>query len=319
MNKSGLAPTVIRRFTQALVEAATDLGVQVNAPTLDDERVALDALDTLWEQLCTNSDDPLIGLRMGQRLQVGHLDVAGLLLMSCETLGEALELYTDYHPIVSQGGVVSFSRNGDEVALSYAGQYTTRRPERAEMSLAYALQLARWCTGGRFSSLHIEFAHAPLAPSPRYEELLGCPAHLEADTNRLVFTQAMCKLQLIQANPALRDQLRTLADQLLAGVGEQSLSATVAQHIAKQPQASKEQIAEALAMSGRHLARKLADEGFSFRQLRDRELQSLATSALQRGEKIAGIAHDLGFSDESAFSRSFRRWTGVSPSEFRGG
>lgn len=318
MNKSGLVPTVIRRFTQALVEAAADLGVQIEAPALDDERVALDALDALWEQLCANADDPLIGLRMGQRLQVGHLDIAGLLLMSCETLGEALELYTDYHPIVSQGGVVSFSSAGDRVALEYAGQYTTRRAERAEMSLAYALQLARWCTGGRFTSLHVEFAHAALAPLPRYAELLGCEVRFEADTNRLVFTQAMCKLQLIQANPALRDQLRTLADHMLAGLGDQSLSATVAQHIAQHPQASKEQIAESLAMSGRHLARKLAEEGFSFRQLRDRELQRLATSALQRGDKIAGIAHDLGFSDESAFSRSFRRWTGVSPSEYRG-
>ena len=71
------------------------------------------------------------------------------------------------------------------------------------------------------------------------------------------------------------------------------------------------------AMSGRHLNRKLADEGFSFKQLRDRELQVLACRALERGDKIAGISAELGFSDESSFSRSFRRWTGMSPSQYR--
>lgn len=318
MDKSGPGPTVIRRFTQALVEAAADLGVPVSVPALDNERVALEAQDALWEQVCTRSDDPLIGLRMAQRLQVGHLDVAGLLLMSCDTLGQALEVYVEYHPIVSQGGEVSFHREGDALALCYAGRYAVCRAQRAEMSLAYAVHLGRWCTGGRFAPLAVEFRHAPLDAPARYTELLACPAHFEAEENRVIFDPDLLALPLIQANPALRDQLRTLADQMLASLGDQSLSVIVAQRIAARPQASKDDIAAELAMSGRHLARKLAEEGFSFRQLRDRELQRLAVQALERGDKIAGIAMDLGFSDESAFSRSFRRWTGMSPSRFRG-
>ena len=72
-----------------------------------------------------------------------------------------------------------------------------------------------------------------------------------------------------------------------------------------------------LAISGRHLNRRLADEGLSFKQLRDRELLHLAEMALRRDEKIAAIAEALGFSDESAFAKAFRRWTGMSPSQFR--
>lgn len=317
MDKSGPGPTIIRRFTQALVEAAADLGVPVPEPALDNERVALDAQDAFWEALCQRSDEPLIGLLMGQRLQVGHLDVAGLLLMSCETLGEALETYTEYHPIVSQGGEVSFHRTGNHMALSYAGRYTSCRAARAEMSLAYAVHLARWCTGGRFEAHAVEFRHAPQDTPQRYVDLLGCAVHFEAAQHQLLFDPSQLALPLIQANPGLRDQLRSMADQMLAALGDQSLSAVVAERIAARPQASKEDIAKELALSGRHLARKLADEGFSFRQLRDRELQRLAVAALARGDKIAGIAMALGFSDESAFSRSFRRWTGTSPSQHR--
>nr|WP_322940849.1 AraC family transcriptional regulator ligand-binding domain-containing protein [Pseudomonas sp. s4] len=43
--------------------------------------------DALMEAFCTAADDPLIGLRLGCALQVGHLDMVGALLMSCETVG----------------------------------------------------------------------------------------------------------------------------------------------------------------------------------------------------------------------------------------
>ncbi|WP_348673985.1 AraC family transcriptional regulator [uncultured Abyssibacter sp.] len=310
-------PTVTRRFSQALVDAAERLGITTPLLAPGDDRVSLDVHDALWRQLAAGSSDPLIGLQLALHLQVGHLDVAGLLLMSCETLGEALELYTEYHPIVSQGGEVWFHPAGDLLALCYAGRYELCREPRCEMSLGYAIHLARWCTGGRFEPEAVEFRHAPLDRESRYAELLGCPVRFGADEDRLLFRPDMLELPLIQANPALRDQLRELADQMLGRLGQRSLSVTVSELVHRHPQASKDDIANLLAISGRHLSRKLAEEGFSFKHLRDRELQTLAIRALERGDKIAVISVELGFSDESAFSRSFRRWTGVSPSQYR--
>ena len=310
-------PTVTRRFSQALLEAATRLGIHLPALAAGEERIRLDVHDALWAQLAAASDDPLIGLQLALHLQVGHLDVAGLLLMSCETLGEALELYTEYHPIVSQGGEVWCHPAGSQMALCYAGHYEVFREARAEMSLACAMHIARWCTGDQFEASAVEFRHAPRDAVSRYGELLGCEVHFEAPEDRVLFSQDLLSRPLIQANPALRDQLRELADQSLARLGDRSFAATVAETVQRHPQAGKEEIAGLLAMSGRHLNRKLADEGFSFKQLRDRELQVLACRALERGDKIAGISAELGFSDESSFSRSFRRWTGMSPSQYR--
>ncbi|WP_370300298.1 AraC family transcriptional regulator [Abyssibacter sp.] len=310
-------PTVTRRFSQALVETAARLGINLPAMAPGEERVRLDVHDALWVKLCAAGDDPLIGLQLALHLQVGHLDVAGLLLMSSETLGEALELYTEYHPIVSQGGEVWFHDVGDQVALCYAGHYEVCREPRAEMSLGCAMHLARWCSGGRFEAAAVEFRHAPLDREARYTDLLGCPVHFGAPEDRLLFHRDMLELPLIQANPALRDQLRELADQSLGRLGQRSFSVTVSELVHQHPQAGKDDIAALLAISGRHLSRKLAEEGFSFKHLRDRELQQLACRALERGDKIAGISAELGFSDESAFSRSFRRWTGMSPSQDR--
>ncbi|WGL65466.1 AraC family transcriptional regulator ligand-binding domain-containing protein [Pseudomonas sp. CW003PS] len=58
----------------------------------------------MWEAFCTAADDPLIGLRLGCALQVGHLDMVGALLMSCDTVGEALEALLEYYPIVGAAG-----------------------------------------------------------------------------------------------------------------------------------------------------------------------------------------------------------------------
>lgn len=311
-------PSVAPRFSQALVETAQRLQLvtDIDAPR-GRERVALDTQDALWTRLTEQSSDPLIGLQLALNLQVGHLDLTGLLLMSCETLGETFETLLEYLPLIGQGGDVSLEKHAEWVRLSYEPHYECCRSQRAELALVSTMQLARWSTDNRFQVQRVTFQHAPLDDPKRYESLLNCPVQFEATKNSLLFARLELDHRLIQANPALRDQLSTLAEQSLRELGDESVSAQVAQAIRSDPQASKEEIAKRLAISSRHLARCLVDEGFSFRQLRDRELESLARDALKRGDKITAISFELGFSDDSAFAKAFRRWTGQSPSQFR--
>lgn len=312
------APTVTLRYAQALIQAAHRLGMDTPALPDGSERVPLTVQDSLWQQLCAQSKDPLIGIQLGQTLQVGHLDVAGMLLMSCETYGESLDALIEYLPIIGEGGEVSMQVGGSHVELGYTPVYDTCRAARVEAVFSAILHLSRWSTGGYFQAQALHLAHAPLDDARRYPGLLGCPVHFDAEDNFLRFHRDMLDLPLIQANSPLRDHLRMLADQALRQLDEESLATRVAELVRAQPRAGKERIAELLAISGRHLNRRLAEEGVSFKQLRDRELLYLAEMALRRDEKIAAIAETLGFSDESAFAKAFRRWTGMSPSQFRG-
>lgn len=309
-------PTVTLRFSQALIQAAAKLGLTFDSPP-SHERVPIDVQDTLWESLCSRASDPLIGVQLGMNLQVGHLDVAGLLVMSCDTYGEALDALFEYLPIIGEGGDVHVRHDGAAVELHYTPRFTVRQAERVESVLSGILHLGRWSTGGRFQVLSMHFQHAPLDDASRYPGLLGCPVSFSQSGNYLRFEKSALDLPLIQANSAVRDHLRALADETLRHLGEQSLSASVAELICQHPRAGKERIADLLAISGRHLTRRLADEGLSFKQLRDRELLKLAEAGLARDDKIAAIAEALGFSDESAFAKAFRRWTGTSPAQFR--
>lgn len=310
--------TVAPRFSQALVETARRLQLVNDLPTpVGNDRVALAAQDALWTELSTRSVDPLLGLQLALNLQVGHLDLTGLLLMSCESLRETFETLLDYLPLIGQGGDVSLTQQNDLVRLSYTPHYERCQAQRVELALVCTLQLARWSTDNRFNAHAITVRHAPLDDTARYQTLLPCPIQFEAAENSLLFPAQELDHRLVQANPTLRDQLRNLADQSLRDLGDNSVSAQVAQAIRHTPQASKENIAKQLALSSRHLARCLVEEGFSFRQLRDRELEILAREALQRGDKITAISHQLGFSDDSTFAKAFRRWTGLNPSQCR--
>jgi len=314
-------PTVTVRFTQAISQAAEQLGFSLPAPLknafAEQERVSLELQGEIWETFCQQADDPLIGIQFGLAIQVGHLDTVGMVLMSCDTVAEALDSLIDYYPIVGEGGTFEYAVAGDVSEIRYQPQYTTRLAERVEAALASLLQLTRWSTGEQLQANSIGVSHPALADPDRYQQLLGVPVEFEAAHNSLRIPAAALSLPLIYANPALCQHLRTLADQLLEQLGSQSLSVSVRDLLRQNPRWGKEKVAEQLAMSGRHLIRKLSEEGTSFKLLRDSLLQGMAEQSLKEGLKLFDIADKLGFSDESAFAKAFKRWTGMTPAQFR--
>lgn len=80
-----------------------------------------------------------------------------------------------------------------------------------------------------------------------------------------------------------------------------------------------EDIAAELAMSPQTLRRRLRDEGnTSPREIREQILRDAAISSLVRGEEtVTALSRRLGFSEPSAFSRAFRRWTGSPPGSYQ--
>jgi AraC-like DNA-binding protein len=71
-------------------------------------------------------------------------------------------------------------------------------------------------------------------------------------------------------------------------------------------------------MSPRTLQRKLQTEGRSFAEVLDRTRRHFADCYIkERTLALTEIAHLLGFSEQSAFTRAFHRWYGISPSRYR--
>jgi len=81
---------------------------------------------------------------------------------------------------------------------------------------------------------------------------------------------------------------------------------------------SIDRVARQLGMSRQTLYRRLKTEGVTFEGILDAKRRSLAVRYLGlNGLSVKAAAYKLGFSEPAAFSRAFKRWTGVAPSEFR--
>lgn len=314
-------PTVTLRFTRAILQAAEERGIALPAELRqrcpENGRTPLALQDELWEAFCSAARDPLIGLRLGLDLQVGHLDLVGMLLMSCETQGEALDLLLEYHPIVGEGGDFHLAHRGEECLLMYEPRYQVRRRERVEAVMACELNLTQWITGRRFRARAVELTESPATDAEHYETLLGTTVRFGMPANALVFAPELMATPLIQANAGLRDHLKGLADQQLSALAPNGTAGRVRALLHESPHRGKQQVAKLLGIGGRQLVRRLQEEGTSFKLLRATVLQQIAEERLERGETVANVAQRLGFSDESAFAKAFKRWAGVTPARYR--
>jgi len=312
--------SVTARFTQAILEAAQRHGVSVpddlrQALTLN-ARVPMAQQDALWALFASATVDPLAALRAGTDLQAGHLDIVGMLLLSCDTLGDALEVLTEYAPIVGDNARFETQASPGTMLMRYQPEYTVCRDQRVEAALGCVVSLARWMTNGRFRPREVLFMHAPRVEVAAYEALLDCPVRFGQVCNGVSMDAAELGHSLIEAGKSLHAHLRMLADDMLASLAQGSVSAQVQQLIRANPRWGKERIGEQLGMSGRNLNRKLAAEAISFKGLREALLYDMAAQALRGGQAVAAVGERLGFSDENAFSRAFRRWSGQTPAQF---
>ncbi len=81
---------------------------------------------------------------------------------------------------------------------------------------------------------------------------------------------------------------------------------------------SIDQVGDYVGMSNRTLTRRLAESGTTFRALIKKTQAEISKDLLLNSSSNVGeIAFQLGFSEQSAFNRAFKRWTGQSPVEFR--
>ena len=81
---------------------------------------------------------------------------------------------------------------------------------------------------------------------------------------------------------------------------------------------SFEELTRLLHMSARTLRRRLEREGTSYQRIKDNARRDVAISLLSRdGFTVSEVAEQTGFSDPSAFHRSFKKWTGQSPGSYR--
>jgi AraC-like DNA-binding protein len=281
-----------------------------------------------FEAAATLDDDPTtLPLRVGASMRADDYGPFGFAWKSAPDLGGSFERAARYALVLTSVTLYEL-----EPCLGGAFMNLHREGERRlgmrlsnEASLASIVAISGEVSSTPFTPLEVHLKHPAPADSSAHEAHFGCPVHFgsERDALRVATRTLQTANRVGDASIAryfdtvLEAEVRRLDDTVplqrrVLDRLSTSLSAGV-------PTLSD--VARDLAMSGRTLQRHLAAEATSFQTLVDEARRRLALRLLEGDDDVSlsEAAYMTGFSDQSAFTRAFRRWTGVTPGRYRSG
>lgn len=265
---------------------------------------------------------PALGLRIAEGISARHFGVVGYAALACQNLAEALQRMERYHVSVYDVNPARLVPTERGLAIEWGVERGRPGALVDETAIASLVQLARDMTGRYWPVQSVCFVNPhPLNTQP-YEDFFGGHVAFGAPVTRLVFDPEYLGLPLRKSDPALLALLDQQASQLLAQVDRVSAAVDAWRKtmvpLIREGKTSLAALAQAHHTSPRSLQRRLSEQGTSFQQLLDTTRQHLAEAHLREAKlDLAEIALLLGYSEQSAFTRAFRSWTGLAPARWR--
>jgi len=289
-----------------------------------DEQVDEDAYYALLER-AAGDDDHGLPFRYGDAIRPDDLGALGLALKTAPTVADALRRLVRYILVLSDtlAYELTDSRSGQVLALVGRPHHRRGAALANECALAAVTTMIRRSAATRFVPREVSFRHAAPPTERHHRDFFGCAVRFGAERNGLQLETAALAQRMVLADEGLSAYLLGQLDDLRSRRSEQSpsLVANVRSAIADalpDGQPNKSKIARRMGMSERSLHRRLAEHGDSFQALAEAARREAAESLLRSARhSLADVAFLTGFSDQSAFTRAFKRWTGMTPTAFR--
>lgn len=262
------------------------------------------------------------GLLLGARYDHLSLGRIGQLMQASSTLGDAIRHYIQVQIGLSRGATVYSYPLGEDVILGF-GIYARHHPDARQaydFAMALGVNMVRALSGNRARVVEVLLCHRRPADPLLYEQTLKTRVRFDQYQSCLVLARADMKL----ANPEAATQRYQAALGEVAAMMRIDAAdpVTMLLHRMKpllmQNAYSLETVARRLDMHPRTLNRRLGEAGSSFVAIRDEVRFRAAQELLALTDlPIGDIALALSFSAHSNFARAFRRWAGLSPSDWR--
>lgn len=276
----------------------------------------------MLERASHAAGQPEFGIRVGVRNDYRCLGLAGELMAAAPDLGRALTDYVGVHGGLSQAASSYLIPMGDSVALGF-GIYD-RQMIGAEqvygLAMGAGVSLVRSLTGGAAEPTEVQFSFRPPPDPAVIAALLRTEVRFNQPQTCVVIPRGALSAPCVAADVRRWTEIRAVATAAL-GLDQLSTAARL-RHILRPAlsfgETSLAAAAQRLSMSERSLDRRLAVEGTSFARERDGVRFVMASELLALTDLPVGdVATALSYSSHSAFVRSFRRWSGRSPSAWR--
>jgi AraC-like DNA-binding protein len=326
-HQNSILVTWVKAFGRALDAAGCDGSALLAEAGFDlshlggpDARCPLAKTGKLWRVALEATGDEAFGVKLASYFTHTAFHALGYGLSASSTLKEAFERVQHYAHVVSDAIEYRFHRCGAEYHF-YIEPRTEVPIESIDALVGMHLRMCRSLIGRDFSPLSVELRRPRPVVIDDFERLWRAPLRFNAEHNRLRLDRESIERVLDSGNPELARLSDAVSARYLARIERHNMEARVRTVLTQRLQhgePSQEEVAQILNVSARTLQRKLGDSGTTFRKIVDETRRALALAHFSVPQmSVNEVTHLLGFSCSSSFTRAFRRWTGLSPSEWR--
>ena len=272
--------------------------------------------------LCPNGD---LSLRFAAHIRSASHGMLGAAILTAATLQDAVQLFYDYVGLIAPFVLLHLEdrRHSRTLVLEIISDVPV-----AEVFTYDALQLANFnilkmILGERTRELVFHFAYPAPAHIAAYSEYFDCHLQFNASFNGVSIPTEFMETRIptadIDTHRLLVGQIREQMESIHA---QTSFVDAVRYHLKRQggPLPRMSLVAAGFNMSARTIRTRLRRYNTTYQTLLDKERHEQAVHLLRHTDKsVKEIAYVLGFQESSNFSRVFKKWTGVTPLDFRRG
>lgn len=332
----GAHPTVSAGYVRAIYNAAISVGIDpsrlseilgddLKSMEIGTRRYAAEVLLELFELASGHLNNRAIGVIFGSQIRPERrLDVI-YATSFCQNLGRAIELNIHYQPIIQTVWQTDLEVDGNEGRCKMSSDIADRpglNIFKETIFTSYA-SIGGWLVWAkRLPIKKVCFRHQAPKDIQPYLDVFGEKVEFSANEDVLIFEAATLELPIPSRNAEILERLKINLDQKLASVdAPQNIVADIKAVINTQMASgaiSINMVCEKIGMKERTLRRKLDENGTSFSALLAMVRREAAIIyMMDKTMALAEIAQAVGFNDQSAFSRAFKDWLGMTPKAYR--
>lgn len=314
-------PRILSRFGVSIDSILAELSLSPDLLSSPNNTIDVEEAGRLLERCAKRSGCAHIGLLAGQTVSAATFGLPGLLMQTSGTLGTALRSFVMSLHLNGRAVIPTFLVHGDTAVLgaNLTMGMNVGRPIGLDLSLAAGCQLIRTLVGADWKPSEVRMARrAPADPRP-YRRYFGVDVTFDTERSVLIFPAIWLDKPVATADTKIRHRI----EQLLATPAETDAEfmlfckRAIMALIVRQ-EFSVAGVAVAMKLHRRTLNRRLAVLGTSIPRLAGEVRFALARQLLiDTSLPAVEIASAIGYSDASTFTRSFKSWSGETPSTWR--
>ena len=327
--------SISSQFFSSLVETWDKMGVPtqeivslINANIQDLKnpkfRISLDALEKCLKFAGKRLNSSNIGMETAFQFRLMSIGETGTILAYCNSLADAALFNTRFSSLTETIGSPELQRRDDGTFVVWKPGFKDFERYRhiTELILggyAVTINWISWCFEKNLKS--VSFRHSAPLDTTRHREICLCPVKFDQAENSLEFYPDYVDRRLPSANPEKLEKITNILNNVQRSTVHQAPlvvdSFAAIEKAIVENNLSTQTVAKALMMSERTFRRRLLAEGLTYRDMVDEVRQAMCRDCMGKDMSFTEIAQRLGFNDQSAFTRAFRKWYGTAPSNYR--